>query len=77
MVRLMVCFALDRGENLICFSSSVSVKPAVNPASPGPIHSSFLGLSVSGEFGIQTCSEFSFKKIFYKKRGNSEGKTLS
>lgn len=50
VVRLMVCFALDGGENLICFSSSVSVKPAMNPASPGLMHSSYFGVTFSGEF---------------------------
>lgn len=34
MVKLMVCFALDGGENVIFFSSSLSVKPALNPVSP-------------------------------------------
>lgn len=50
MVRLMGRFALDGGENLICFSSSVSVKPAVNPASPGTVHSSYFGVTFSAEF---------------------------
>ena len=46
--RVMGRFALDGGENLICFSSSVSVKPAVNPASPGPIHSCYFSVTFSG-----------------------------